>query len=126
MKGQASTVAIVAIFAVLIIVIILLQNPVTLNNFLGNLGLPPIDGNGNYYTADLRGIFADYMTLVPGADAACIAAGGSWEWDNDIVGCVGAGGGTNCATAVAAHFNNLCTATGAVWHCNGGAYCAYS
>lgn len=138
MKGSVAVVAVVGIFAVMVLYGIgafdtvlpaNLQSGGGFGNINLNFSLPGQEAAPQVIEikTDLRSVFGPYIQASPTIPTACAAAGGIWRWQEDWAGCDGAGGGANCNTVVAFYMSELCRSAGAVWVCDAwSSYCIHT
>jgi len=86
--------------------------------------LPPTSTSPSI--VDLRTVFLPYFAVYPDAQYTCEVYGGTWSYQQNLVGCVGAGPAT-CSDPMAYAAMTQCVGVGGEWVCNtSNAYCSIS
>jgi len=67
-------------------------------------------------TVDLRTIFLPYFAVYPDAQTTCEAYGGTWHYQQNMVGCLGAGP-ASCSEPIAYAMMTQCIGAGGNWVC---------
>lgn len=76
--------------------------------------------------ADIRSVLQLWILAYPTAQNDCQAAGGTWHYEADYVGCDGAGPAAGCTTWYALLGVQQCGAVGATTRCDAnGVWCRY-